>query len=388
MTEEEIYQKKIRWCYSHRCDYIDYSDVMPRRLYREGTGKMNCNRSKILKNVYELIYAPETLLKAQYKAQQGKGERTEIKNFNSDILGKLQLLWEMLANETYVPGKYRTKTIYEPKERLISIAPFFPDRIVHHCIVEVLREHWKHILIDNTYACIEGRDVHKCMEDVHKALVKDPEGTKYCLKLDIRKYYDNVDHEIMKKILRYSISDIRMLGLLDKIVDSNGSNKGRPIGNYTSQYLANLYLSYFDHYVKEVMKLKYYYRYMDDIVVLHESKDTLHAVLDDFGLWLGAELKLEIKHTWQIFPVDVRGIDFVGFVQTHKQILLRKRILLRFYKKWNNRKFPILNEADFSHLYSSEYGWITRCSEVHSNYILTKCIHGHDKQGTFCSRPS
>jgi len=225
---------------------------------------------------------------------------------------------------------------------------------------------------------------------VHRALVKDPQGTRYCLKIDVRKFYDNVDHSVLKRIVRYTISDPRMLRLLDKIIDSNGSDKGLPIGNFTSQYLANLYLSYFDHYVKEVMRLKYYYRYMDDIVVLDGDKARLHNILDAFGLWLGAELKLEIKHTWQIFPVDARGIDFVGFVQTHKQILLRKGILLRFYKKWNrnSHKKAIANEEEFSHLYSSEYGWITRCSEVHSNYILTKCINNHDKQRTFGDRPS
>lgn len=174
-----------------------------------------------------------------------------------------------------------------------------------------------------------------------------------------------------------------MLRLLDKIIDSNGKDKGLPIGNFTSQYLANLYLSYFDHFVKEDLRVKYYYRYMDDMVVLDGSKERLHELLDKFGLYLGAELKLEIKANWQIFPVDARGIDYVGFKQNHYDILLRKGILLRFYKKWNETKdkYQIESEDDFKHIYSSEYGWIIRCSEVHSNFILTKCIGSNDRQG-------
>lgn len=112
---------------------------------------------------------------------------------------------------------------------------------------------------------------------------------------------------------------------MDKIIDSNGKDKGLPIGNFTSQYLANLYLAYFDHWVKEelakiVMKrfgVKiYYYRYMDDMVILCADKEALHFVLDMMGLYLGGELKVEIKSNWQIFPVDARSIDYVGFKQT------------------------------------------------------------------------
>jgi hypothetical protein len=214
------------------------------------------------------------------------------------------------------------------------------------------------------------------MEDVHRALINDKKGTKYCLKIDIKKFYDNVDHAVLKMILRYRIEDERMLRLLDKIVDSNGKEKGLPIGNFTSQYLANLYLSYFDHWIKEELKVRYYYRYMDDIVVLNQSKEVLHDILDKMGLYLGSELKVEIKHNWQIFPVDARSIDFVGFKQNHYGILLRKGILTRFYKKFNklSKTHKITNISEFKHLFASEYGWITRCSEEHTNYIFNKCL--------------
>lgn len=251
----------------------------------------------------------------------------------------------MLVDETYTPGEYRIKEIEEhDKHRVIMIAPFFPDRVIHHCIINVLGQFWTSLFIGNTYACIKGRGIHKCMEDVHYALVKDRKGTTHCLKIDIRKFYDNVDHAALKRIIRYGIADEQLLRLLDKIIDSNGKEKGLPIGNFTSQYLANLYLTYFDHWVKEeLVKIVerrfgvkfYYFRYMDDMVFLCSDKEALHFILDMVGLYLGAELKVEIKPNWQIFPVDDRGIDYVGFKQNHYGILLRKGILTRFYKKFN-----------------------------------------------------
>lgn len=106
------------------------------------------------------------------------------------------------------------------------IAPFFPDRIVHHCIINVLGRYWTNFFIANTYACIKGRGIHKCMEDVHTALIIDRKGTRFCLKIDIKKFYDNIDHAALKRIIRYTIADEQLLRLLDKIIDSNSKDKG------------------------------------------------------------------------------------------------------------------------------------------------------------------
>ena len=361
-------------------------------IYIGDTGKIAVSPGKKLKNVYFLVYDYSNLTRAQYNAQKGKGDRAEIRDFNDNILEYLDGLYWSLRNETYTPGKYRIKLIHDPKEREIMIAPFYPDRIVHHCIINVLGRFWQNQFISNTYACIKGRGIHKCMEDVHTALVTDRNGTKYCLKIDIRKFYDNVDHTALKRIIRYRIADEQLLRLLDKIIDSNGKEKGLPIGNFTSQYFANLYLAYFDHWVVEVLsrtvKAKfgvekiYYFRYMDDIVVLCSDKVALHYILDMFGLYLGAELKVEIKPNWQIFPVDDRGIDYVGFKQNHYGILLRKGILLRFFKKYKkiSKKYEIKDKTALKHLFPSEYGWIIRCSEEHSEFIFNNCI----KNGCKC----
>lgn len=364
--------------YNPSIHYEDFEDV---GYYIGNTGRMLISPGKKLRNVYELLYSNANLIRSQYTAQRGKGDRTEIKKFNDNICENLQYIYEILSTETYTPGEYRIKIIYEPKERVIMIAPFFPDRIIHHCIINVLGQHWQHTFIGNTYACIKGRGIHKCMEDVHRALITDRAGTRYCLKIDIKKFYDNVDHSALKRIIRYTIADERLLRLLDKIIDSNGKEKGLPIGNFTSQYLANLYLSYFDHWVKEELGLRHYFRYMDDIVVLDSNKEKLHLILDLFGLYLGTELKVEIKSNWQIFPVDDRGIDYVGFKQNHYGILLRKGILLRFYEKLEKtqKRYEIKDESDIKHLFPSEYGWIIRCDKEHSDFIFNKCINNGKK---------
>lgn len=323
-------------------------------------------------------------------AQKGKGDHSDIKRFNENILENMDALWAMLRYETYQPGEYRVKKIYDPKERDIMIAPFFPDRIIHHCIINVLGQHWTHIFIEHTYSCIKGRGTHKCMLDVRHALKRDKRGTRMCLKTDIKKCYDNIDHAALKLIIRITIADEQLLRLLDKIIDSNGKEKGLPIGNYTSQYLANLYFAYFDHWVVEelaaLVKLKfgcklYYFRYMDDMVFLAESSAALHFVLDMAGLYLAAELKVEFKHTWQIFPVDDRSIDYVGFKQNHYGVLMRKSILLRFYKKSIKvaRNNPIRDQQDIKHLFPSEYGWALRCSEQHKENIFNTVIQNGKK---------
>lgn len=367
---------------TYYCQYSDFEDC---GLYIGNTGKLFASPTKKLRNIYYLFYSNENLCKSQWTAQKGKHDHSDIKRFNENILENLDALWAMLKYETYEPGEYRVKKIYDPKERDIMIAPFFPDRIIHHCIINVLGQHWTHLFIENTYSCIKGRGTHKCMKDVHKALMRDKKGTRMCLKTDITKFYDNIDHASLKRIIRYTIADEQVLRLLDKIIDSNGKEKGLPIGNFTSQYLANLYLAYFDHWVVEELAAMvrkrfgcklYYFRYMDDMVFLCETSEALHFVLDMAGLYLAAELKVEFKHNWQIFPVDDRCVDFVGFKQSHFGILLRKSILLKFYKKSEKvgKAEPIKDETDIKHLFPSEYGWSIRCSEQHKEQIFNTII--------------
>jgi RNA-directed DNA polymerase len=209
----------------------------------------------------------------------------------------------------------------------------------------------------DTYSCIKKRGIHKLLETLKHDL-KDIEGTQYCLKLDIKKFYPSIDHDVMKKLLRRKFKDKDLLWLLDEIIDSAD---GLPIGNYLSQYLANFYLSYFDHWLKEVHGVRYYYRYADDIVILARTKPALHGLLVEIRKYLG-ELKLEVKENHQVFPVDARGIDFVGYVFRHSHIRIRKSIKKNFARKLaknpNHKSKP------------SYLGWFSHCDAKHLTHKL------------------
>ena len=181
----------------------------------------------------------------------------------------------------------------------------------------------------DTYSCIKGKGIHAALRNLKQAL-NDEQGTQYCLKLDITKFYPSVDHQILKQLLRRKFKDNDLLWLLDEIIDSA---PGLPIGNYLSQYFANFYLTYFDHWIKQNKAVKYYFRYADDIVVLSPSKKELHALLFEIKTYLKDNLNLQVKGNYQVFPVKSRGIDFVGYVFRHTHIRMRKSIKQNFARK-------------------------------------------------------
>lgn len=319
-------------------------------------------------NLYSKIVTIDNLMLADEKARKGKTKTYGVLKHDKRREQNIYDLYETLLKREFKTSKYRIFTIYEPKEREIYQLPYYPDRIAHHAIMNILEPIWVSIFVKNTYACIKGKGIHAAMKDVEKSLRTDVEGTKYCLKFDIRKFYPSIDHDILKSIIRRKIKDKDLLQLLDGIIDSAD---GVPIGNYLSQYLANLYLAYFDHYMKEVKGLKHYFRYADDIVILHNDKKYLHNILKEIEVYLKDNLKLDVKDNWQVFPVSSRGIDFVGYVFYHTHTKLRKSI-----KQNLCRKVSKLNKKDLS---TEEYkkqicSWLGWCYHCNSKNLLNKII--------------
>lgn len=287
---------------------------------------------KRLNNLYEKIYSIENLKLADIKARKGKGDQYGVIVHDKNKEANILLLHDMLKNKTYKTSEYTTFKIYEPKERVIFRLPYFPDRITHHAVMNILEPMFTSVFTSDTYSCIKGKGIHAALKGVRKAL-QDVLGTQYCLKLDVKKFYPNVDHETLKQLLKRKIKDRDLLWLLDGVIDSAD---GLPIGNYLSQYFANFYLSYFDHCMKEEMGVKNYFRYADDIVILGENKPYLHKLLSDIRKYLLNELKLSVKGNYQIFPVVARSIDFVGYRSSHTHTLLRKSIKQSFARKMAN----------------------------------------------------
>lgn len=309
---------------------------------------------KRIGNLYSKIYALDNLRLADEKARKGKRHTYGVQLHDKSREANLLALSKMLKNKTYKTSEYDVFKIYEPKERLVYRLPYFPDRIAHHAIMNILEPIWVSIFTRDTYSCIKNRGIHACQKQIQSDLRNNPDKTKYCLKLDITKFYPSVDHGIMKAIVARKIKDKDLLWLISEIIDSA---EGLPIGNYLSQYLANLYLAYFDHWIKEEKQVAYYYRYADDIVVLSSSKEELWELFGDIEKYLLTNLKLEIKNNYQVFPVASRGVDFVGYRFYHTHTHLRKSIkksMAKAAKRKNNKKSI-----------AAYYGWAKHCDSRH-----------------------
>lgn len=308
-------------------------------------------------NLYEKIWNMDNIREAHKNAQRGKKYYQEVKMVNADPEKYLSQIQATIRDKTFRNSKYEIFTkIDSGKEREIYKLPYFPDRIIHHCVMQVLEPIWMKTFIADTYAALKDRGIHKGVKRIKEAL-RDEDGTKYCLKFDIKKFYPSIDHDILKVIIRRKIKDADVLWLLDEVIDSAD---GVPIGNYLSQYFGNLYLTYFDHWIKETKYCRYYFRYCDDIVILDNSKECLHELFTEIQEYLSSNLKLSIKGNYQVFPVDKRGIDFLGYRFFHGYTLLRKSIAKRFKDKVLRivRNHKMLDVDQVVNGIMSYWGWI------------------------------
>lgn len=277
--------------------------------------------------LYPRIADLDNVVLAHANAQKGKRHYAEVKRVNRSQDAYLGHLYRLLKDRAYRTSEYTVSVRNDTgKERVIYVLPYYPDRIVHHAVMQVLEPIWERVLIRDTYSAIKGRGVHDGVRRVKKMLEDEP-GTRYCLKMDVAKFYPSIDHEVLKSILRRKIKCPDTLELLDEIVDSA---PGVPIGNYLSQYFGNLYLAYFDHWVKEGLRVRHYARYCDDLVVFGSSKDRLHETRRRIAAYLHDELRLHLKENWQVFPTRVRGVDFLGYRFFGSYTLVRKSIAKKF----------------------------------------------------------
>ena len=316
--------------------------------------------------LYEKIYDYENLRRAHQNARRNKTWYKEVKMVDSNLDYYLGHIQELLKRKTYQTSEYEIFITNDTgKEREIYKLPYFPDRIVHWAIIQVVEPIFLKRLNGCTHSAIPNRGIHSAFEQLDNYMRSDVEGTKYCLKLDVKKFYPSVDHTLLKKMYRTMFKDSNLLWLLDEIINSTDGSKGVPIGNYLSQYSGNLFLSKFDRWLKEELRVKYYIRYMDDIVILHDDKQYLHDLFKKIVTYL-KELNLEVKDNYQIFPSRVRGIDFVGYRHFGNYVLLRKSISKRLIRKMRDlnkklRNGEELNYTDYCSI-NSYKGWLKWCN--------------------------
>lgn len=307
-------------------------------------------------NLWPQIVDEDNIKLAAKRAKKGKSSFPSVIKFNANEDAYLKQLQSLLINNEYRVSQYTTKTIFDPKERIIYILPFFPDRIVHHALMNIVAPIWQNMFIQNTYACIEGRGIHsgsqKTMEFVRR--------NKYCLKCDVSKFYPSVDHDILFNIISRKIKCMPTLNLFHELLYSFPSGKNIPIGNYTSQWMGNLYLNELDQFVTHTLKIPDYLRYCDDFCLFSDNKNLLRTAAHAIKDFVGTNLKLRLSKC-DVFPVT-QGVDFLGYRHFNNFKLLRKRTAKNMVKRI--RALPIqysLNKVSAEYctaVLASACGWL------------------------------
>ena len=341
-------------------------------------------------NLYKQIYDFENLYQAYLEARKGKRFRGDVLEFTANLEENLieiqnELIWKM-----YQVGRYREFYVYEPKKRLIMALPF-KDRVVQWAIYRVLNPLLSKSFISHSYACRVGMGTHKAADKLQYWVRKvDRSPNKYYyLKMDISKYFYRVDHCIIMEILERKIKDKDVLWLIERIIRSRDTpfglplfmepgdcpknkrlyNKGMPIGNLTSQLLANIYLNELDHYVKHQLKERYYIRYMDDFIILHHDKKHLHKLKKDIEHYLNHLLKLNLNKKTCIRPLST-GVEFVGFRiwPTHRK--LKKKTALKMKRRLKYLKNAYSRgEVDFHDINASVQSYLGILKHFDSHYL-------------------
>ena len=295
--------------------------------------------AKTIRNKYEKALSYETLMKAHMQSRKGKGYRKEIILFNLKQEEYIMWLYEQLKLCKYKHGGYITFYITEPKLRKIEKTKYI-DRIVHRWYVNSFIEpYFVPQFINTSYACLKGKGMHKACLDVQKAMkhCKNIWGEYYILKMDIKKYFENIHKDILYEILQRKIKDKKILWLTKEIIYSNNGKTGLPIGNYTSQMYANIYLNELDQYVKHNLKCKYYFRYMDDGIILLKTKEKAKEILEAIQKFLKEKLKLELNQKTQIFK-NKQGVNFCGYKINEYRLKIRDKGKRRLKKKIKSLK--------------------------------------------------
>lgn len=308
---------------------------------------------KTINNLFPKIYDFENLFEAYKLAVKTKRYRPDVMEYMDRLEENLFELQNQLMWGQYEVGRYNIFYVYEPKKRLIMSLQF-KDRVAQHAIYRQLNPLIEKQYIKDSYACRVGYGTHAAIDRLQYWLRETDRKKKkyYYLKLDIAKYFYRIDHSVLKRILARKIRDKPLLDLLDKIIDCEDTNfglplgadigdvafdemlgdVGLPIGNLTSQMFANLYLNEQDQYCKHTLKLHYYIRYMDDVIILHHDKRYLAEVQKQIADFLGNELNLQLNKKTCIRPTSA-GIEFVGFRvwSTHRK--LRKKTAKKMKKR-------------------------------------------------------
>ena len=286
---------------------------------------------KQISNVFDKNLTYEALYNSYIHSKKGKSLKKNVITYSLKYEFYLNDTFEKLKNGNYNFGMYNKFIVYEPKERIILSAPF-RDRVVHTWIVNYFLEpYFVPMFISTSYACIKNKGMHKCALDVKRAMYNVSRKWKnaYVIKMDVSKFFYSIDRKILYSIICKKIKDEKLLSLIRKVIDipkvyGLNDGKGLPIGNYTSQIFANIYLNEIDQYIKNILKVKFYYRYMDDSIILVEHKSEAKKILEKIKEYLEENLKLKLNSKTNIFK-STQGVNFCGYKINEYRLKIRSK---------------------------------------------------------------
>jgi hypothetical protein len=320
--------------------------------------------------LYQKIISLKNLTLAYNRARKGKSKKTYVIKFEENLAYNLKLLHEELKNHTYQPLSLKTFILRDPKTRKISKSAF-RDRIVHHALFIIIEPLFdKSFIYDccanrirkGTLFAIQRFDLFK------RKITNNLQTEAFCLKADIKHYFQEVDRNILLNIIRKKINCEKTLNLIKLILNNFEGKKGMPLGNLTSQFFANVYLSELDYFVKHKLRAKYYIRYVDDFVILHQSKYQLEMWREEINPFLQNTLSIELHPDKSKVISLSKGIDFVGFRLFYYHKLLRKRNINKIKVNVNNLDMEIIDNKKFLEIFN---GW-NAYSKWSNNYNLSK----------------
>ncbi len=329
---------------------------------------------------YNQLITLSNLFQAFREFKKGKKKRWDLQIFERNLEDNLFNLYQGLKNKTYRHGKYESFYVNDPKKRHIHKASV-SDRVLHHLLYKYLYDVFDPCFIYDSYSCRLDKGTHKGVKRLEKfarIVSKNYSSDCFVLKLDIKKFFANVDHKILFELLRKKVKDADILNLLERVIISynseSGIGKGIPLGNLTSQIFANIYLNELDQFIKQKLKIKYYLRYADDFVILSPNKDFLYQCIDTSQQFLEVNLKLELHPDKIIIRKLTWGIDFLGYIILPYYILPRTKTKRRIFKeiaeKINDFKNERISEFSLNQTIQSYLGYLSHSSGFKLGHIL------------------
>lgn len=335
---------------------------------------------KSLNNIFYDKLKFSKMLKAYERASKNKHKCKEVITYELDLASNIIDTLKQLYAGVYKVGNYRQFRIYEPKERIIQSLPF-RDRIVQQWYVEeFIKPIFVPKFIQDTYACLENRGVHKAVKKLNKYMYEYNKINKdfYVLKCDVSKFFYSINKQRLYEIVNRYVKDKAFMKLTKDLIYHDKNEVGIPIGNYTSQYFANIYLNELDHFVKEKLKIKYYVRYMDDFVLLLEDRNQCRVILEETKEFLDKNLGLKLNKKTNYFR-NSQGVNFCGYKIFKTHIMLKKenkKKIKNKIKNWN--KLYHKKELDLRETTLKLNSWIGHAQNADTFFLVNKMIRSCD----------